>query len=552
MIPITEWRPADGLTLEPNAERAVRETYTSLALTAGPGAGKTEMLAQRADFLLRTGICPYPYRVLAISFKVDASRNLKDRVRIRCGGKLSSRFDSYTFHAFAKRIIDTFRPELTGYDELYPDYIIGEERIQYTQITFSDLIPLALEIVQKSPRAKNAIQQSYTDVFLDEFQDCTKEQFSLVKALFQNTSIRLTAVGDTKQKIMGWAGALEGIFTAFATDFNATPLNLYQNFRAAPRLRFMQNKIVRVLDPAAAMPDQSLSGSDGTIEILSFDDECLEAAKLAELIANWINEDHIPPREVAVLVSKLSCEYTQQLQKELRLSGVPFRDEQSLQDLAVEPIVKILIDYLLVITESHNSDAYIRLITFLADTSATEEEIALSHNSWDRFLSLEQSTFVFGENTLASVVKTIKRFCDKITLENLISLSSEYENVKRLRQIISDFLKQLKALFQEHQSLSVVLRVLTNDNAIRIMTIHKSKGLEFEKVIILAVEEESFWGKRLDELCVFFVGCSRAKKHLILTNASTRQRPEGYSKRWSTSRSPQMEFLSYAQDCGSD
>lgn len=552
MIPITEWRPADGLTLEPNAEKAVRETNTSLALTAGPGAGKTEMLAQRADFLLRTGICPYPYRVLAISFKVDASRNLKNRVGIRCGGKLSSRFDSYTFHAFAKRIIDTFRPELTGQDELYPDYTIGEHRIQYTQITFNDLIPLALEIVRKSPRAKNAIQQSYTDVFLDEFQDCTKEQFNLVKALFQNTLIRLTAVGDTKQKIMGWAGALEGIFTAFATDFNATPLNLYQNFRAAPRLRFMQNKIVRVLDPAAAMPDESLSGSDGTIETLTFDDEYHEAAHLAGLIDNWINKDCIPPREIALLVSKLSCEYTQKLQRELLLRGIPFRDEQNIQDLAVEPIVKTLIDYLLVITESHSSDAYIRLITFLTDTSGTEEGMALSHNNWDRFLSLEQSTFLFGENCPDSVVNTIKRFCKKITLEKLISLSSEYENMKRLRQIVSDFLKQLKSLLREHSSLSVALRVLTNDNAIRIMTIHKSKGLEFEKVIILAVENESFFGNRLDELCAFFVGCSRAKKHLILTSASTRQRPEGYSKRWSTSRSPQMEFLSYAQGCGSN
>ena len=67
------------------------------------------MLAQRADFLLRTGTCRYPKRILAISFKVDASKNLKERVQRRCGSDLASRFDSYTFHAFAKRIIDRFR-----------------------------------------------------------------------------------------------------------------------------------------------------------------------------------------------------------------------------------------------------------------------------------------------------------------------------------------------------------------------------------------------------------------------------------------------------------
>src|ERR1039458_7035769 len=98
MIKAENWRPADGLKLEPNAFIAARETQRSLALTAGPGAGKTEMLAQRADFLLRTGGCRYPKRILAISFKVDASRNLKERVKRRCGTTLSSRFDSYTFH----------------------------------------------------------------------------------------------------------------------------------------------------------------------------------------------------------------------------------------------------------------------------------------------------------------------------------------------------------------------------------------------------------------------------------------------------------------------
>ena len=118
MIATHIWTPADGLQLEPNALRAAKEQIHCLALTAGPGAGKTEMLAQRADFLLRTGTCRYPKRILAISFKVDASKNLKERVQRRCGKDLASRFDSYTFHAFAKRIIDRFRVLLKGDDAL--------------------------------------------------------------------------------------------------------------------------------------------------------------------------------------------------------------------------------------------------------------------------------------------------------------------------------------------------------------------------------------------------------------------------------------------------
>lgn len=265
MICPDDWRPADGLTLEPNALRAAQERVRCQALTAGPGAGKTEMLAQRADFLLRTGLCRYPKRILAISFKVDASRNLKERVKRRCGVSLANRFDSHTFHAFAKRIIDRFRPVLTGRDALDADYTIGDQRVTHRQIEFSDLVPLAIDIVENSSMARNAVRQTYCDVFLDEFQDCTKNQYALIKLIFRGTAIRLTAVGDTKQKIMGWAGALEGIFTTFADDFNAVPLNLYRNFRSQPQLLRMQNEIIKVLDPASVMPSELIKGNDGII-----------------------------------------------------------------------------------------------------------------------------------------------------------------------------------------------------------------------------------------------------------------------------------------------
>lgn len=121
MITTEQWTPASGFVLEPNANTAVRETTRNTAVTAGPGAGKTELLAQRADFLLRTGNCRYPQRILAISFKVDAARNLQRRVSQRCGPDLATRLDSHTFHAFAKRLIDRNRGVLSGTDALDTD-----------------------------------------------------------------------------------------------------------------------------------------------------------------------------------------------------------------------------------------------------------------------------------------------------------------------------------------------------------------------------------------------------------------------------------------------
>ncbi|HCF2998627.1 TPA: AAA family ATPase, partial [Pseudomonas aeruginosa] len=79
MIKVDAWKPSAGIKLEPNAEIAATEQQRSVALTAGPGSGKSELLAQRADFLLTTGVCRYPKRILAIAFKIDASNNLKER-----------------------------------------------------------------------------------------------------------------------------------------------------------------------------------------------------------------------------------------------------------------------------------------------------------------------------------------------------------------------------------------------------------------------------------------------------------------------------------------
>ena len=78
---------------------------------AGPGAGKTEFLAQRAAFLLQTGLCRAPRRILAISYKRDSAANLGRRVAARVP-EHAGRFVSLTFDAFTKGLVDRFRSAL--------------------------------------------------------------------------------------------------------------------------------------------------------------------------------------------------------------------------------------------------------------------------------------------------------------------------------------------------------------------------------------------------------------------------------------------------------
>jgi len=550
MIKPDRWHPADGLKLEPNALTAVQETRRSLAMTAGPGAGKTEMLAQRADFLLRTGACRYPQRILAISFKVDASHNLKNRVRKRCGYELTSRLDSHTFHAFAKRLIDRFRPVLKGRDALDADYKIGVTRVQRRQITFEDMVPLAVQILQASEVARNAVRQTYSHVFLDEFQDCTKAQYQLIQAAFLGTEIHLTAVGDMKQRIMGWvAGALEGVFLLFAEDFKALPLNLYQNFRSQPRLRRMQNAMVRVMDPEAAVPDADLAGAGGLVEVLKFVDSQQEAEGLAQRIQDWIYKEELPPSEIAVLVSRQIELHADRLMAELSMRGISCRNEHDLQDLSSEPAARLIVDFLSVVTGEREPGAYSRLMDVLLATGLDEDASYLLRARWHRFIDDVRDRLRRGSAEALNahrLHKLAEEFLELLGREVMAALSADYEHGNRLDEVIAQTFDRLSEALKLDKDVPRALARFSEDGAVRILTIHKCKGLEFDSVIVLGVEDQTFWGKRVDERSAYFVAISRAKRRLYLTVAEYREKPEGANQHWKEARSPHKEFLGYA------
>lgn len=546
MITKSNWRPADGLTLEPNAIKAATEESRSLALTAGPGAGKTEMLAQRADFLLRTGLCRYPQRILAISFKVDASRNLKDRVRKRCGFELASRFDSHTFHAFAKRLIDRFRPVLTGSDALHANYTIGPSRIQRTTITFGDLVPLAVEILRKSPVALNAVRQTYSHVFLDEFQDCTDSQYKLLATAFRGTTIPLTAVGDTKQRIMGWAGALEGIFLRFAKDFNAVGVNLYQNFRSLPRLRKMQNRMVAALEPSAALDDADIEGNGGEIHVKHFEDSYKEAVDIADSIQQWLEVEGVAHSEIAILVPKQPELYCELLMAELQSRDIPYRNENDLQDLSAEPIARLIVDFLAVVFGDREPDSYARLMTTVGLTFLDEDD--RRHFEWQQFLDGHRKARPQPDGANIDHVKgLVSSLLKQLGVEFVRGLAAEYEQEPFLKAKIEETVTRISHLWKESDDLMQALSRFSEDRALRILTIHKSKGLEFDSVVILGVEAEAFWGKVDDERAAFFVGISRAKRRLVLTSVDCRPTPTLPARRWEEKRNPQEEFLGYAE-----
>lgn len=545
------WRPAGGMDLEPNALAAIKSIDSNVVVAAGPGAGKTELLAQRADFLFRTGRATYPRRILAISFKVDAARNLGDRVRARSGARFAARFDSLTFHAFAKRLIDSYRPALTGQSTLNPDYRVDRDaRIQGEQITFREFVPFALEILEANNYARGALRQTYSHVFLDEFQDATNEQYELVRAAFGETGAQLTAVGDSKQRIMAWAGALDGVMQKYAVDFDATALTLYQNFRSKPRLRRMQNRMILDMEPSAASPPDQLVGEAGVIEVLHFDDADAEAVALADTIAGWLADGTLPS-EIAVLIRNQPHLVAAALGEQLTERGIAFRNEQESQDLTAEPAVLLVLSYLRVVADDRRPDAYSALLRVLSQQGGPDSGDDVIESKLRRHLLQARSRVrdaAFDQSDFASWKPLLADFLKLTPRDRLKALSPSYQQGKRLDEVLKEGLVSFKRELGQDGDPVAALNRLSEEDAIRFLTIHKCKGLEFEKVVVLGVETELFFGKPADVMSEYFVAISRAKDHLTITSADYRAKPEGAGWRWSEHRTLYEQLIDYAAE----
>jgi superfamily I DNA/RNA helicase len=127
-------------------------------------------------------------------------------------------------------------------------------------------------------------------------------------------------------------------------------------------------------------------------------------------------------------------------------------------------------------------------------------------------------------------------------------LSPAYQQGTRLDDLVERSLEAFGRELEVDGDPVQALRRLSEVDAIRFLTIHKCKGLEFEKVVVLGVEEQLFWGSPTAAVSEFFVAISRAKEHLVLTQVGYRGRPVGYTNRWDEWRTPHLEFLSFAHE----
>lgn len=580
-ISIKEWKPSDGLILEPAALNAVNDLNNSLVV-AGPGAGKTELLAQKACFLLETNSCVNPSKILAISFKKDAAVNLKDRVKLRLSKNLESRFISQTFDSFAKSILDRFLYALPEEFRPDPNYEIAENQNEFVRafskcganlynnkikkqyidnltkrrlenvsgvykdvwdkllkgdgdikptLSFQMISVLAIYILETNPLILKSLRKTYSHVFLDEFQDTTRLQYALVKVCFHNSETSITAVGDHRQRIMLWAGAKPDIFDSYKNDFNSQEYTLIMNHRSAPRLLEIQKIVNNYLQdiPFSPIANPKWTEDEGVAEIWYFKDSIIEAEHIAERITQLIHHQQILYRDICIIVKQSVQQFSDEIIGVLEKVNIQARNEAKFQDLLKEDIVLLILNTLKSALDVRDSNAWSFIWeakVFFEGKSGTVNPLIIDElrKQLKIMLRIVKSRLkkITHQEELNILLMDIVDFYDVKKIRKHYPQYLQGQYINKLREDLTDYLYQY--YLSKNDWIAAIDSFQGNDS-IPIMTIHKSKGLEFDVVFFVGFEDNSFWSfsnQEDEDKCTFFVGLSRSKRYLYFTFSESR------------------------------
>lgn len=558
-----DWETVGGIVLEQEAVKALRDFDHNVVVTAGPGAGKTEFLAQKACYLLQTELCPSPYRVLAISFKNSSADNLIARVSERCKNNEYRRFDSYTFDAFAKKLVDQFlnilpdklRPSYNykiiddnkrrkDIDKALEQYMKDENTRQWerlwnkllhpsdgssSELTFRMIFYLAGSITGNT-YVKWAIRATYPYVFVDEFQDTTSAQYNFLKKVFKDTDSRITAVGDVKQRIMLWAGAKQDAFECFEDDYSPNDYILLANYRSTETLVDFQRKFYPLLKQPCPKTGVMGDRNDTNICVLSSRNDDIESDEVAESIKKEINSG-IAPENICILTRKKVREYTSKIQKKLDQFNIRSQDAAKLQMLLDDPFTRLVIDLIrLSINPSdpddirRNVENELMRICGLPDAREDDKQFEKLELVYSKCISICNEGRSY--NSLKVLDKLDTALGGKAVLKKAYP---QYEEEGVLESCRKKFIHCFKQELEiSENDWSEAIDSLRGIGIVPIMTIHRSKGLEYEYVYLIGLEGNSWWdnkhteGSILEAMSTFFVAISRAKRGLIITRVGER------------------------------
>ena len=400
---------------------AVISPANVLQVLAPPGSGKTKTLTSRVAYLLQHHHYK-PWNVICLTFTIKSSREMKERIAKLLGNGIESKLILGTFHSVCRRYLVTYghligickgfgiadssdtisiikriikRLKLTIDPKKAQSRIssfksrgvthaeLGEEQAKKKDVEqqefvtvfeayedqlaksnlldYDDLLLRSVDLLRQHPTCVSNVEV----VLIDEFQDTNLVQFDLMR-LFAAKHKRITTVGDPDQSIYGWRSAEIQNLKRMQKQYPDTlVIHLEENYRSSGAILLAAQEII---EQDESRPSKSLlpTHCPGTVPVL-------RRLPSAEIEAQWIVSEILRVTgltgnlliysDFAILLRSASL--SRQVESAMGKAGIPYRMVGG-QRFFDRVEIKILLDYLRVISQPHNNDALTRVLNIPA------------------------------------------------------------------------------------------------------------------------------------------------------------------------------------------
>jgi len=606
-----------GLT--PAQREAVEHVEGPLLILAGPGSGKTRVVTHRIAYLLERGTPAS--KILALTFTNKAAEEMRSRLE-----RLAPDRHVWvgTYHRFAARLLRQYAP-IVGLQENYTIYdaddsaralrrVVGRLKIDLAHFTpesiaaaigwaknnliapeqyepraghllgsiirrvypayqadlaksnaadFDDLLLHAATILRQNPEVRQALDERYRFVLVDEYQDTNLAQYAIARALSIDYP-NLAVTGDPDQSIYGWRGANLRNILEFEKDFpNVRVVRLERNYRSTKRILRVAAELIAHNVKRKEKSLYTENGQGLPVRLVTYSNQKDEAESIAARIADEIHSGRRRPRDYAIFyrINALSRAF----EFALREYAVPYQMVHG-QEFFQRKEIKDVLAYLRLLNNPRDDMGLLRVINAPARGIGKTTMDRLSRHAARRGLTLLEAARecceieLLGTRAIGQVTEFVRLF-DRLAsvvdapveeiLGHVLSLSgyqkrleeSESEedqqrlaNIEELLTVARDFDERnpgqghLEEFLEETSLVGDTDDWQPENDRVTLMTLHASKGLEFPVVYLVAVEEGLLPHERSrerddqleEERRLMFVGITRSQEELQISMAAYR------------------------------
>ena len=441
-------------------------------------------------------------------------------------------------------------------------YEIYQKRLKENNaIDFDDIINYTIKILTENEDVLEYYTEKFKYVLVDEYQDTNKAQFTLVSILASRYG-NITVVGDNDQGIYSFRGADISNILNFEKDFPGTTIiKLEQNYRCTGNILKAANAVIKNNENKYDKKLWTENEQGSLPRVYQGDDEYDEARYIVEQINHLKTQEYYKYSNFSILYRMNS--QSRAIEDILNREAIPYKVIGGLKFYERKEI-KDALCYLRLIANTSDNLSLKRIInepkrgigkTSLDKISEISEQTGISmyeiiknadkydlnrvfSNSREFINIIEEMKSKKDEVQISEILTDVLKktgYTKALELENTIEAESRIQNLEELMTVIMEYEEQ-----EAESSLNNFLEGITlssdidnleqTDDMVTLMTLHSAKGLEYEVVFLVGMEEGIFPGyksigepKELEEeRRLFYVGITRAKENLYLTCAKHR------------------------------